>query len=210
MLNHLLLYLLAVLTLSLFPGPDMLYIISQSLSHGKRFGLAAALGVGTGCFVHIFAVTIGLSSILLESSLAFTIIKYLGASYLFYIGVMSLLKKQAFLPDKTNTVVIASWKKTFMQGLLTNVLNPKVALFFLAFLPQFVMPGLTQSMSVQLLILGLIFNLLGTTVNILIALSFGAIKHWLADHPIALTLQQKITGMILIGLSIRLAAFEKG
>jgi threonine/homoserine/homoserine lactone efflux protein len=101
MTDNLLLYMLAVLTVNLFPGPDMLYIISQSISHGKRFGLAAALGIGAGCFVHIFAVTIGLSAILFESSVAFTMIKYVGAGYLLYLGITSLLKKESPLFKQT-------------------------------------------------------------------------------------------------------------
>ena len=204
-IHNLLLYILAVLTVALFPGPDMLYIISQSLSHGKRFGVAAALGIATGCFAHIFVVTIGLSSIILASSLAFSIIKYLGASYLFYLGVSSLFKKQTELLDHINTSYAASRKKAFMQGLLTNVLNPKVALFFLAFLPQFIVPSFSLSIGWQTLLLGLMFNFLGTAMNISVALFFGTIKNWLATHPAALKLQQKITGLILVGLGLRLA-----
>src|SRR5690606_16519960 len=96
------------------------------------------LGIGAGCFVHIFAVTLGLSAIVFESAFAFTIIKYLGAGYLLYIGISSLIKKEIPLLERTEILAIASWKKAFMQGFLTNLLNPKVALFFLAFLPQFI------------------------------------------------------------------------
>src|SRR5690242_6901320 len=126
MTHHLLLYVLAVLTINLLPGPDMVYVISQSISHGRRFGLSAALGIGAGCFVHIFAVTVGLSSLIFKSSQAFTIIKYMGASYLIYIGVSSLIKKQSLLVHQTYQSNGRSAKKAFMQGFLTNVLNPKV------------------------------------------------------------------------------------
>jgi threonine/homoserine/homoserine lactone efflux protein len=201
--------MIAVLTVNLFPGPDMIYIISQSVNKGKRFGFAAALGVGAGCFVHILAVTLGLSSLIFESSLAFTIIKYLGAAYLLYIGLSSLLKKQSTLMNQIRSPHTANLKKSFMQGFLTNALNPKVALFFLAFLPQLVDPTSNHSIGLQMLILGLIFNLSGTTVNTLVAVFFGAIKNWLAKHPSVLKLQEKITGLILIGLGLRLAAFER-
>jgi threonine/homoserine/homoserine lactone efflux protein len=204
--HNLLIYLMSVLAVALFPGPDMIYIISQSVGKGKRFGFAAALGISLGCFVHIFAVTFGLSSLIFKSSLAFVIIKYLGAIYLLYIGLSSLLKKKSALLDQVNVSHLASWKKSFMQGLLTNVLNPKVALFFLAFLPQFIEPSTNYSIGLQMLILGLIFNFLGTTVNILVALFFGAIKNWLSNHASALKLQEKITGVILIGLGLRLAS----
>lgn len=209
MTHNLLIYMIAVLTVNLFPGPDMIYIISQSIGKGKRFGFSAALGIGSGCFVHILAVTLGLSALIFKSSLAFMIIKYLGAGYLLYIGLSSLLKKQPALLNKTNTPQVASWEKSFMRGFLTNVLNPKVALFFLAFLPQFVEPVSSYSIGVQMLILGLIFNFSGTTVNILVAVFFGAIKNWLSNHPTVLKLQEKITGLILIGLGLRLATFER-
>lgn len=209
MTHHLLLYLLVVLTINLFPGPDMLYVISQSIGHGRRFGLYAALGIGAGCFVHIFAVTVGLSSLIFKSSQVFTIIKYLGASYLIYIGISSFIKKQSLLIHQTYQSNGYSTKKAFMQGFLTNVLNPKVALFFLAFLPQFINPTLNYSIGLQMLFLGLIFNFSGTLLNILVAVFFGTIKNWLATHPTLLKFQQKMTGLILIGLGLRLAAYEK-
>jgi len=209
MTHSLLLYLIAVLTINLLPGPDMLYIMSQSISHGKRLGLAAALGIASGCFVHIFAVSIGLSSLLFKSSLAFTSIKYLGACYLLYLGITSLIKKQPSSFNTINSQSVASWTKTYCQGFLINVLNPKVALFFLAFLPQFVDPVSHHSIGFQMLILGLIFNTSGTIVNTLVAYFFGSIKHWIANNPLVLKIQQKITGAILIGLGLRLASFER-
>lgn len=209
MTHNLSIYLIAVLTVALMPGPDMLYIICQSMGKGKQFGLSAALGIGAGCFVHIFAVTFGLSTVIFNSSLAFMIIKYLGAVYLLYIGLSSLLKKQSALLNQTKSFHATSWKKSFMQGFLTNVLNPKVALFFLAFLPQFVDQTSNYYLGLQILILGLIFNTIGSTVNILIALFFDKIKTWLTKHPKILKMQEKITGLIFIGLSFRLAAFEK-
>jgi threonine/homoserine/homoserine lactone efflux protein len=208
MLHSLPLYLLAVLTISLLPGPDMLYIISQSISHGKRLGIAAALGIGSGCFVHIFAITIGLSSIIFKSALAFSIVKYAGACYLLYLGITSFTQKSSKVMQDTDGKVLnaTSWKKVYAQGFLTNVLNPKVALFFLAFLPQFVSTSSNYSIGMQLLLLGLIFNFSGTTVNLLVAYFFGSAKKWLAANPVALKIQQKITGFILVGLGLRLAA----
>jgi threonine/homoserine/homoserine lactone efflux protein len=208
MLHNLPLYFLAVLTISLLPGPDMLYIISQSISHGKRLGIAAALGIGSGCFVHIFAITIGLSSIIFKSALAFSIIKYVGACYLLYLGITSFTQKSSAVMQETDDKLlkITSWKKVYAQGFLTNVLNPKVALFFLAFLPQFVSASSNYSIGMQLLILGLIFNFSGTTVNLFVAYFFGSAKKWLAANPVALKIQQKITGFILVGLGLRLAA----
>lgn len=208
MLHNLPLYLLTVLTMSLFPGPDMLYIMSQSMNHGKRMGFAATLGITCGCFVHIFAVSIGLSSIIFKSALAFSIVKYAGACYLLYLGFGSLIKKPSISVENKNTSSIntTSWKKVFGQGFVTNVLNPKVALFFLAFLPQFVSTSSDYSVGIQMLILGLIFNFSGAIVNMLVAYFFGAAKNWIATNPMAMKIQQKITGVILVGLGLRLAA----
>lgn len=207
-MHSLVLYLMAVLTINLLPGPDMLYIMSQSISHGKRYGLAAALGIASGCFIHIFAVAIGLSSLLYKSSTAFTLIKYLGASYLLYLGITSFINKQSTL-NAINLKSTTTWKKAYAQGFVTNVLNPKVALFFLAFLPQFIDPASHYSVGLQMLVLGLIFNMSGTIVNILVAYFFGSIKHWIANNPLALKIQQKLTGVILVGLGLRLATFER-
>lgn len=209
MSQQFLLYLLAVLTVNLFPGPDMLYIISQSLRHGKTLGLAAALGIGAGCFVHTFGVSLGLSTLLFKSALAFAIVKYLGVCYLLYLGITSLFSKNSLLLDQKDKPNTASFRKSFAQGFLTNVLNPKVAIFFLAFLPQFVNPSAHYSVGLQMILLGFIFCLSGTIVNILVAFFFGAVKQWLYAHPRTLNLQQKITGFILIGLGLKLAAFEK-
>jgi len=202
-------YIIAVLALSFMPGPDMIYIISQSLTYGKRYGLAAAFGIASGCFVHIFAVSLGLSSLIFESSYAFQIVKYVGVAYLLYIGLSSLLINKSTLENGIIIPHETSWKKSFRQGFFTNVLNPKVALFFLAFLPQFVSHESQINIGVQLLALGLLFNCIGSSVNICVALCFGAIKQWLSSHPKILRFQKKFTGLLLIGLGLRLAAFDK-
>jgi len=210
MTHHFLIYLLSVLTINLLPGPDMFYTISQSVQHGKRQGLAAALGIGSGCFVHIFAVSAGLSALIFRSALAFSIIKYVGVCYLLYLGLTSLMKKHAVLLDtQQGARAKVSWRKIYFQGFFINVMNPKVALFFLAFLPQFVVFTSSYPVGIQLLILGLIFNCSGTIVNILVAYFFGSLKQWLADHPIALIIQQKMTGIVLIVFGLRLATFQK-
>ncbi len=212
MTHHFLIYLLSVVAMNFLPGPDMLYTINQSIQHGKKQGLAAALGIGSGCFVHIFAVSAGLSALIFRSALAFSIIKYVGVGYLLYLGLTSLTKKHSTLLDteqKAKAVGKISWRKIYFQGFFINVMNPKVALFFLAFLPQFVVLPSRYSVGMQMLILGLIFNCSGTIVNTLVACFFGSLKQWLARHPLALVIQQKITGIILIGFGLRLAALQK-
>ena len=208
MLHQLFLFILPCLALSLLPGPDMLLIISRSLSQGRKFGIGAALGAGTGVFIHIFVVSVGLGSLLVKSALAFNIIKFLGACYLLYIGVMSLLNKQNPILTDKKLKDVGTCKKVYWQGFLTNVLNPKVALFFLAFLPQFVVAHSQYSISQQILFLGLLFNSIGTTNNLLIACFFGAAKEWLSTHPKVLNIQQKITGALFIGLALRLTVVE--
>jgi threonine/homoserine/homoserine lactone efflux protein len=191
--------------ISLSPGPDMLFIINNSLRYGKRFGIAATLGIGCGCFIHIFAISFGLSTLLINSKLAFTIIKYLGACYLLYLGITSILAKQKNLIEDHKNITVPIWKKVFLQGFMTNVLNPKVALFFLAFLPQFVLPNTGYPLTVQFLILGFIFDVLGSTVNLCVTLFFGTAKKWLTRFPSVLHIQQKVFGLFLIGVGLRLA-----
>jgi threonine/homoserine/homoserine lactone efflux protein len=135
------LFVLSGLLLSITPGPDTLYIVGRSSTQGWRAGAVAALGIGTGTLVHICAAALGLSAILAASATAFTAVKYIGAAYLLYVGI-ALFRAAGAPGSSTSAVVVrpAPLRGIFAQGFLTNVLNPKVALFFLAFLPQFVAP----------------------------------------------------------------------
>jgi threonine/homoserine/homoserine lactone efflux protein len=156
------LFIISGLLLNLTPGPDTAYIVGRSVQLGWRGGAAAALGIGTGCLVHVFAAAIGLSALLAASSLAFTIIKWAGAAYLCFIGVTMLLSRaqvpveDAAAESGAITLRQTSLRQVFWQGALTNVLNPKVALFFLAFLPQFVAAD-SPHKAAAFLLLGLIF-----------------------------------------------------
>jgi threonine/homoserine/homoserine lactone efflux protein len=197
------LFALASLVLNITPGNDMLYVITRSTGQGIKAGIISSLGIMVGCMVHIIAAVVGLSAIIARSALAFNIIKYFGAAYLIYLGVRSLLsRKRSF--EINADILKLSYKKLFWQGVVTNVLNPKVALFFLAFLPQFVdmKSGSTQW---QILFLGTWFDVSGTIVNILVALLFGKIGKWLTNSPKFVQWQERITGAILIGLGIKVA-----
>jgi len=132
------LFILSGLLLNITPGPDTAYILGRSIQLGWRGGAAAAIGICTGCLVHVFGAAIGLSALLMASSTAFAVLKLAGAGYLLFIGVQMLLARQKPLADVAVQGGETSLRKVFWQGALTNVLNPKVALFFLAFLPQFV------------------------------------------------------------------------
>ena len=149
----------------------------------------------------------GLSAIIARSAVAFNIIKYIGAAYLIYLGVRALFSKKKSLQVDT-AIKKRSLKNIFWQGVLTNVLNPKVALFFLAFLPQFI--NLQQSNTAwQVLFLGTWFNVGGTLVNIIVSLLFGKIGNWLSNSPSFIQWQERITGTILIALGIKVALSSK-
>lgn len=201
--NDFLIFALATLMLNITPGNDMLYVATRSTSQEVKAGIVSALGIAGGCIVHLLAAVIGLSAIIANSALAFDIIKYAGAAYLIYLGVKSILSKQSKF-SINNNVEKKSLSSLFWQGVLTNVLNPKVALFFLAFLPQFIDPDQGNT-SLQILLLGLWFNFSGTVVNCVVALLFGKLGNWLADKQAFIKWQNKVTGLLLIGLGIKVA-----
>lgn len=201
--NDFLIFAFASLMLNITPGNDMLYVATRSTSQGIKAGVVSAFGIAGGCIVHLMAAVIGLSAIIANSALAFDIIKYTGAAYLVYLGLKSILSKQNKFAI-TKKVETKSLSQLFWQGVLTNVLNPKVALFFLAFLPQFIHPE-NGNVSLQILLLGLWFNFSGTVVNCIVALLFGKLGNWLADKQAFIKWQNKITGLLLIGLGIKVA-----
>jgi threonine/homoserine/homoserine lactone efflux protein len=207
MIDNFWVFAITGLLLNLTPGNDMLYIIARSSGQGTKAGVVSALGIGAGCIVHIFAAVIGLSALIAESAVAFNFIKYLGAAYLIYLGAKSLLAKKDTLQIDQKLPPL-SYQKIFWQGVVTNVLNPKVALFFLAFLPQFIHVHKANP-SLQILFLGTWFNVVGTIVNILVALLFGKIGAWLSRSPAFIQWQERITGLLLIGLGIKVALSAK-
>jgi len=196
-------FALAALMLNLTPGNDMLYVAARSTSQGVKAGIISSLGIFVCCIVHIVAAVVGLSAIIAGSAVAFNTIKYLGAAYLIYLGLRSLLSKKKSIEFKKELVPLSN-KKIFLQGVVTNVLNPKVALFFLAFLPQFIHAG-SKNAQWQILFLGVWFNIGGTIVNITVSILFGKIGKWLSQSPRFVKWQERITGVMLIGLGIKAA-----
>jgi threonine/homoserine/homoserine lactone efflux protein len=145
--QNLTLFIISGLLLNMAPGPDSLLIMSRSAAQGWRAGSAAALGIGAGTFVHILAAALGLSAVLATSSTAFAVVKYVGAAYLLYVGITLLLTKSKATSEATDEptpLPLLSYRRIFLQGFLTNILNPKVAVFFLAFVPQFISPYFQQ------------------------------------------------------------------
>ena len=202
-INTFLLFAFASLVLNITPGADMLYVATRSTSQGVKAGIVSAFGIMAGCIVHLVAAVAGLSAIIANSATAFSIIKYSGAAYLFYLGLQSFFSKQNKFELKTD-LVRKSLSSIFWQGAITNVLNPKVALFFLAFLPQFINIK-TGDVKWQIFLLGTWFNISGTIVNILVALVFGRMGNWFAKRQWFIKWQNKITGLVLIGLGIKVA-----
>jgi threonine/homoserine/homoserine lactone efflux protein len=193
-------FALTALVILLIPGPAVLYIVSQSVEHGRRAGLAATLGVHTGTLVHIAAAALGLSAILVSSSLAFGAVRLVGAAYLIYLGVRTLLdrtsREPADLAPRERRL-----GRIYRQGALVNVTNPKTALFFLAFLPQFVDPH-GAAIPAQIVVLGLVFALLGLVTDGAYGLLAGTAAGWVRGRSAVRSVQRWVTGCIFIGLGV--------
>ena len=200
--TSLIVFMTATLALNLTPGPDMLYVVARSVGQGQRAGVVSALGIGGGCLAHTFAAAFGLSALLMSSPVAYYLVKYTGAVYLVYLGVRALLDKSQL--QERSELKPASLSSIFYQGVVTNVLNPKVALFFLAYLPQFTKAG-RGSIAWQVIFLGLLFNVSGTLVNVVVALLGGRIGEAFKKRPAFARKQRWITGAVFIALGLRLA-----
>ena len=206
--HQLLLFVAAGLLLNLTPGPDVLYIVTNALRGGRRAGVVAACGITAGCFVHIFAAALGVSALLATSATAFAVLKLLGAAYLIYVGVRMLLSHApaatSLIAPHEDPMRAGGMKGIFFRGFWTNALNPKVALFFLAFLPQFIGPAVEHK-ALAFLLLGLLFNFNGLWVNAGWALAAA----WLASR--ATVLQKgmqwldRIAGAMFVGFGLKLA-----
>lgn len=201
-------FLLAGLIINLTPGADTMYILGRSVSQGKKAGILSALGISTGAIVHIIFATLGLSIILAKSAIAFVTVKYLGAAYLIFLGVKAILKKTDGTFELNGENETTDYKKIYFSGILTNILNPKVALFFLAFLPQFIDPNYVQS-SLPFLILGVTFLLTGTVWCLILALFASKLSHRIRKNYKIKKWLDKITGGIFIVLGIKLALLKK-
>jgi threonine/homoserine/homoserine lactone efflux protein len=196
------LFMLAALALNLTPGPDMLYVTARSVSDGRRAGIVAALGIGAGTLAHITALALGLAALLAAVPLAYDVLRIAGAVYLLVIGVQLLLRPRS--SSTAARLAPASLNIVFAQAVLTNVLNPKVALFFLAFLPQFVDPAAGPALA-QIVLLGLLFDVQGTAVNVAVALLASGTTRRLRANARAVSLLQRLTGAIFVALGAKLA-----
>ena len=201
------LFLTVSILINLSPGPDMIYTAARSLSQGIKAGVFSALGIFVGCLFHITAAVFGLSKVIEESVLLFSIIKYAGAAYLIYLGIRSFLNKKKAKREIEALPILTS-RKIFFQGMLTNILNPKVAIFFLSFLPQFINPQ-SIYLKEQIAFLGIWFDVQGTATLIVVACTIGAFKNILQKNTAIWNWQQKITGLILFGLGLKMFFSKK-
>ena len=200
--HDLALFVLSGLLLNIAPGVDFLYVLSRAAARGTVAGVWAALGIGLGCFVHVSFAALGLSAILASSAVAFTVVKWIGAAYLIYVGI-SMLRQRRGLIVAPADFPAATHSRIFWQGFLTNVLNPKVALFFLAFVPQFI--DVASPTKVQaFLLLGAIFNTTGTAWNLFVAWAAAYLSRRLQlASRVGLWVSRSL-GALFIALGIRL------
>lgn len=187
------------------PGPDSIYTLTRSISDGRTAGVTAALGSSTGSIVHTTAAVLGLSAILQTSALAFTVVKFVGAAYLVYLGVQTLRNSEEFeiSPDSTSYTP----RESFRSALLINVLNPKVAVFFLAFLPQFVRPE--SSFTLQIFTLGVLFASLGFIYQAMLAVFSARARRVITERELVRDALRVASGSVLIGFGVKLALERK-
>ena len=201
------LFVAAGVLLNVAPGQDTFYILGSSVAQGRRIGVTSALGISAGCIVHTLAAALGLSAILATSATAFTVVKLAGAAYLIYLGVRALIGP-ADAPSPTGPANATGAALAFRRGVLTNVLNPKVALFFLALLPQFIDPA-SETKVAAFIALGLTFVATGTVWCLVLALAAARVRGFFATHPRAFVRMSRAVGAVFVFLGVRLALSER-
>ncbi|WP_117194274.1 LysE family translocator [Rhizobium terrae] len=199
-------YVAIVLGFVFIPGPATLLTVARATTSGTRAGLATGFGVAVGDLIHTLMAAVGISAVIAASALLFSIIKYIGAAYLIYLGIRAILTRTA--PELGAGALSVSPANAFRQAVLTEVLNPKTALFFLAFLPQFVHPENGPAIP-QLLILGFVFVVLGLFSTVVFAMGAGGLGRFLRRHPAVMKWQGKVVGGIYCALGLRLALQQR-
>jgi threonine/homoserine/homoserine lactone efflux protein len=203
-LHKLVLFIGASIVMLVIPGPAVLFIVARGISQGRLAAFSSVLGVAVGSFVHVIAAVVGLSALMAGSAFAFSVVKYVGAAYLIYLGVMTLLKKRQ--PEVNPKIERKGLRRLFVDGIVVNVLNPKTALFFLAFLPQFADPA---HFTEQALLLGAVFVVLAILSDGTYAMISGSLGHFLRGQPRFLTAQRWVSGSVYIGLGVLTALADR-
>ena len=204
--HNLVLFFLASLLLALAPGPDNLFVLAQSAQHGRRTGLTVTLGLCTGLLIHTSAVALGVAAIFRASALAFDLLKYIGAAYLLYLAWQAFHARQAVIPVSGNTA--AGFGRLYRRGIIMNVTNPKVSIFFLAYLPQFTDPDKGR-LILQMFMLGFVFITATILVFGSISLVAGAVGEYLRRSSRVQKILDWLAGFIFAGLAIKLAFTER-
>jgi threonine/homoserine/homoserine lactone efflux protein len=202
------LFISTAIILNISPGPDLLYLISKTMSYGKRTGFATMLGFGTGAMIHTLFVSLGISIIISKSILVFTIIKYIGAIYLFYLGIKTILSRNLDRFGAQNKYKSESFLKSYFQAIIIDITNPKVAIFFIALLPQFYRNN-GSSQLIQFMTLGVIIVVIGFIVESLVIILLDKIIKQIKQKPSISYVIDKVFGGILIALGIRLILDKK-
>jgi threonine/homoserine/homoserine lactone efflux protein len=200
--SQLSLFIAGVFLLVVVPGPNSLYLIARSISQGRTAGLASVLGIAAATLIHISAAALGLSALLMSSSAAFSIVKYLGAAYLIYLGVCKLVARDE--ESQNDLMASETMLQVFSQGFVVNLLNPKTALFFFAFLPQFVIPD-HGNVTGQVLLLGLTLVAIGGTVDVAYVMISSRLANWLKADSRLHRRQRFLAGSVYIGLGLTTA-----
>ncbi|WP_420320378.1 LysE family translocator [Flagellimonas sp.] len=183
------------------PGPDLIFVLSQGISTGKKGGLISAVGVGLGVFMHTVLATLGIAMVLKASAFVFTVIKMIGAVYLIYLGIKTLLNKDNINVKGGNQI---SKEKIFVQGFISSTFNPKIAIFFMAFLPQFIRANGEHVSEVPFFVLGVIFTLFSMIFLMVLGYSSGTVAHYLNEKNSISKWTKKISGIVMVLLGIRL------
>lgn len=197
-LNTLLAFMLASAILVMIPGPAVIYIVNRGISQGRRAAVLSALGIETGALVHVIAATAGLSALIASSATLFNVVKYAGAAYLILLGIMAWRSREDHDVEMT-TLRPTSYRRLYAQGIVVNIFNPKVSVFFLAFLPQFVSPG-HGAVWLQMLLLGCVFLLVATVLDLCYAFASGSVGEWLGGRPRIAGMRNRISGATYIAL----------
>lgn len=201
------LYLMSATVIIISPGPDFIYVITRGIAQGRKAGVYSALGISIGLIVHTGLAAFGLSALLSTSGFAFNIVKFLGAGYLIYLGIKTLLSNNVLRPDSKNVSELKSFT-IFRQGVLTNVFNPKAIITFMAFLPQFITPG-EGNTSFQIFLLGGLLAFLAMIWFGIVGYFAGYFGLWLSGKENFRMIIKWISGTVLLGLGIRLAVAKR-
>jgi len=197
-------FVIASIVLCIVPGPDMIYLLSRTIAQDKKAGIIAAFGINAGSYIHLFAAIVGISTIIATSSVLFNVVKWTGVFYLVFIGFKAILDKPIIM-NESNVSKKQVGKSIFWQGFLSDVLNPKVAIFYVAFLPQFI--GVSdQNIKSQLLLLGFTLNMIGITTNIIIVCFAAYATRKLRSNESISRILSKMMGVVFIWLGVRLAS----